>query len=159
MSHTNDEHPIKPWHREYYVWMVIFFPMLAVVAGIYTIHLAITSDDGLVVDDYYKKGLEINRTLERDQVASSYDLTADVSFEPALKEVIIVLSANNNFSYPETIEAVFLNATRAGLDETARLIHTGGQVYRGQLPALTTGKWYLQLQDDNWRLSQELNVD
>ena len=54
--------PKKPWYREFYVWLVIFFPVLAIVAGFYTLKLAIESDDGLVEDDYYKQGIEINRT-------------------------------------------------------------------------------------------------
>ena len=147
MSHNETEEEVRPWHKEYYVWLVIFFPLLAVVAGIYTIHLAITSNDGLVVDDYYKQGLEINRTLERDK------------FEPSLQEVLITLSANDNFSYPAMIEARFLNATRAGLDQAVNMISTDHGIYRGQLPKLTTGKWYLQLEQQDWRLSQELLID
>ena len=40
-----------------------------------TLRLAIVSDDGLVTDDYYKKGLEINRVLNipsRTMVPSGY---------------------------------------------------------------------------------------
>lgn len=156
MSHTETDQQIKPWHREYYVWLVIFFPLLAVVAGIYTIHLAITSNDGLVVDDYYKQGLEINRTLERDKNANQFDLLVDVQLVQSLQEVVITLTANNNFQYPETIEARFLNATRAGLDQTVNMISTERGIYRGQLPELTTGKWYLQLEQEDWRLVKQL---
>lgn len=156
MSHNETDQQVRPWHKEYYVWLVIFFPLLAVVAGIYTIHLAITSSDGLVVDDYYKQGLEINRTLERDKNANTYDLLADVQFETSLQEVVITLSANENFTYPGTLEARFLNATRAGLDQTVNMILTERGIYRGQLPELTTGKWYLQLEQEDWRLVKQL---
>lgn len=156
MSHTETDQQVKPWHREYYVWLVIFFPLLAVVAGIYTIHLAITSNDGLVVDDYYKQGLEINRTLERDKNANQFDLLVDVQLVQSLQEVVITLTANNSFQYPETIEARFLNATRAGLDQTVNMIRTERGIYRGQLPELTTGKWYLQLEQEDWRLVKQL---
>lgn len=158
MSRVDNNQEVKPWHKEHFVWMIIFFPSLAVVAGIYTIYLAVVSSDGLVVDDYYKQGLEMNRTLERDNNASQFGLNADVTFETTLQEVVITLTANDNFSYPETLEARFLNATRAGLDRVVNLLHTGSGIYRGQLPELNTGKWYLQLEQEDWRLVKQLQL-
>ena len=125
MSYAEDKQTVKPWHKEYYVWFIIFFPMLAVVAGIYTIYLAVSTSDGLVVDDYYKKGLEINRTLERDKKATAFGLEADVTLNPALKEVVITLNANEDFTYPPQLKASFLNATRAGQDQLVKLTYTG----------------------------------
>ena len=75
---NNESQQVLPWYKESYVWLLIFFPLLAVIGGIVTTILAVQSDDGLVVDDYYKQGLEINRTLERDQVAVDYNLDADI---------------------------------------------------------------------------------
>ncbi len=157
MTMEEDQKP-KPWHKEYYVWFVIFFPALAVVAGIYTIYLAVSSDDGLVVDDYYKKGLEINRTLERDQIATEYALDADIRIDPQFEEVTIKLSSNSNFVYPSQLEASFLYATRSGLDQKVKLLLTDEQTYRGNLAALAPGKWYVQIQKDNWRLTNTIFV-
>lgn len=159
MSYAENSNPVKPWHKEYYVWFIIFFPMLAVVAGIYTIYLAVSTDDGLVVDDYYKKGLEINRTLERDQAATDYGLEADIMLNPQLKEVVVTLSANDTFSYPQKLSVGFLNATRAGEDQQVNLIFTGNQTYRGNLEPLRVGKWYVQIEQDEWRLTQLLQID
>ena len=52
VSHTTQRH----WYQEGYVWLVIAIPGLAVVMGVVLITLASTSFDGLVADDYYKKG-------------------------------------------------------------------------------------------------------
>ena len=57
----------RPWYSHPYVWMVIAFPLAAVIAGFITLTLAIQSDTGLVVDDYYRKGQAINQIIERDQ--------------------------------------------------------------------------------------------
>ena len=84
MSNLDNRNNSTPWHKEHYVWLIIFFPLLAVVGGIITFILAINSNDGLVVDDYYKQGLEINRTLERDQNAANYELDADIQFMPEM---------------------------------------------------------------------------
>jgi hypothetical protein len=45
-----------PWYREPWVWLMIAFPMSAVIGGMITIYLAVTTSTGLVVDDYYKRG-------------------------------------------------------------------------------------------------------
>lgn len=132
--------------------------MLAVVAGIYTIYLAVISDDGLVVDDYYKQGLEINRTLERDQLAVSHGLAAEIMFNPAIEEVVLTLSANEGFTYPGEIEVAFLNATRSGQDKKSRLLQTSPGLYRGNLSALTKGKWYAQIEQDDWRITQTILI-
>jgi hypothetical protein len=147
-----------PWHKEYYVWMIIFFPVLAIVAGIITINLAITSDDGLVVDDYYKEGLQINRTLERDQSAVDYQLQADIQIDRELQEVVLKLKANSSFVYPESLSVTFLNSTRAGLDKNVKMLLTEEGTYRGNLSALITGKWYVHIQRNDWRLIETINI-
>ena len=60
----------KPWWRYGYVWLVIGGPLVVVIASFITLYLAITRPDA-VIDDYYRKGMEINKTLsaERDGMA------------------------------------------------------------------------------------------
>lgn len=53
-------------------------PAVVVVAGFITLWLAISSDDGLVSDDYYKQGLTVNQRLQRDHLAGDLGLHADV---------------------------------------------------------------------------------
>jgi uncharacterized protein len=158
MTTIKNDNETRPWHKEYYVWFIIFFPTLAVVAGIITIILAIRSDDGLVVDDYYKQGLEINRTLERDQLAVDYQLDANIKLNPELEEVIIKLTANETFVYPDNLSVSFLHATRAGLDQEANMLLTQDVTYRGNVAGLAPGKWYVHIQRDNWRLIKTLYV-
>lgn len=54
----------KPWWKFGHVWLVISGPAVVVVASFITIYLAVTRPDPLVTDDYYRKGVEINQTLE-----------------------------------------------------------------------------------------------
>lgn len=60
----------KPWWQFGYVWFIIAGPLLVVIASFITLYLAITRPDA-VIDDYYRKGMEINKTLnaERDSMA------------------------------------------------------------------------------------------
>ncbi len=157
---TIDNHEnSRPWHKEFYVWMIIFFPMLAVFGSVLMAILAVQSNDGLVVDDYYKKGLEINRTLERDQNALDYQLNASINLDQELEEVVMVLTAAPNFEYSENLSVSFLNATRPGFDKEVKMILTEDNTYRGNLSALVQGKWYVHIQRDNWRLIKTINVN
>jgi uncharacterized protein len=61
---------IKPWWRFGYVWLIISGPLIVVIAGFITLYLAISIPDP-AVEDYYRKGIEINKRLdaERDGLA------------------------------------------------------------------------------------------
>ena len=155
---NNNSQQVIPWYKEYYVWLIILFPMLAVIGGIVTTILAVQSDDGLVVDDYYKQGLEINRTLERDQAALDYNLDADIQLDRKQEKVAITISSATDFVYPTNLSVTFLHATRSGLDKEASLLLTQGNTYQGTLTTLERGKWYVHIQHGDWRLIETLNI-
>lgn len=159
MSINNNIENVLPWYKESYVWLIIFFPMLAVIAGIVTIVLAVQSDDGLVVDDYYKQGLEINRTLERDKSAVDQGLKAVIKINREHGEMVLTLSAVEKFIYPVNLAVKLLHATRSGLDKEVNLILTQNNRYQGQLTALEKGKWYVHIQRDDWRLIKTIYID
>lgn len=54
----------KAWWRYGYVWLVITGPAVVVVAGFYTLWLAISSPDPVLSESYYQQGININKTLE-----------------------------------------------------------------------------------------------
>lgn len=60
-----------PWWKFGYVWMVFGGPAIVVVASFITLYLAITRPDPVITEDYYRKGIEINKTLESDAAAAS----------------------------------------------------------------------------------------
>ena len=70
-----------PWYKYKLVWMIIAIPAASVIAGINMIYLAVNTDDGLVVDDYYKEGMAINQSLQRDKTAAELGLTARLVIE------------------------------------------------------------------------------
>lgn len=53
----------RKWYRNPYVWLIIGGPSLVIVASFITLYLAITNPDP-AIDDYYRKGIEINKTLD-----------------------------------------------------------------------------------------------
>lgn len=54
----------RPWWKFGYVWLVIGGPAVVVVAGFYTLWLAIETPDPVIDSAYYRKGIEINSTLK-----------------------------------------------------------------------------------------------
>ena len=54
-----------PWYRQRWPWLLFAGPAIVVVASFATLWLAASSDDGVIADDYYKRGLLINREIDR----------------------------------------------------------------------------------------------
>ena len=53
----------EPWWKFGHVWLIVAGPLTVVVASFVTLYLAISRPDP-VIDDYYRKGIEINKTLD-----------------------------------------------------------------------------------------------
>lgn len=146
------------WYREPMVWLVIMIPMSAVIMGAVMLTLAVFSFDGLVTDDYYKQGLQINRSMERDALAASYDLAGSVVLGAAGEPLEVSLSGNARFRAPEILHLRLFHATRSGLDRHLVLRRTSAARYVASGPHLEPGPWYLQLDADGWRLKARLSA-
>ncbi len=61
----------KPWWSFGHVWLIIAGPLLVVIASFITLYLALSRPDPVTDNDYYRKGIEINKTLDerRDSLA------------------------------------------------------------------------------------------
>jgi len=125
------------WYREPMVWMIIMIPFSAVVMGAIMLTLAVSSYDGLVSDDYYKKGLQINRSMERDALAGSYGLTGEVVLGAPDEMIEVSLAGNTEFQAPEIVHLRLFHATRPGLDRhlVMRRVASGRYVASGSRAA------------------------
>jgi len=144
------------WYRNPLVWMMIAFPAWSVVAGISTVVLAFQVFDGVVVDDYYARGKAINLTLERDLAAQRRGLTAIVTLSPgaggAGQAIEVAMTALDLASLPATLRLAFLHSTHGGADVQVELQRAAPGLYRALLPPLAHGKFYLQIEAEDWRL-------
>ena len=55
--------PQAPWWRHGHVWLLVAGPVVVVLAGIATTVIAMQKPDPVVAEDYYRRGIEINKTL------------------------------------------------------------------------------------------------
>jgi hypothetical protein len=146
----------NPWYREPIMWLVIAFPLTAVIVGFVSLALAIRSDDGMVEDDYYKQGMTINRVLARDKAAAAGDLTGTVELDTAHHELLVRLTARQAKALPDNIELKLMHATRAGFDHSLVLPRHADGTYRAPLPEFVPGHWAVQLTAQDWRLTGSL---
>lgn len=151
-------HAVKrPWYREPWVWLLIALPMSAVIGGIITIVIAVSTSDGLVVDDYYRRGKAINRDLARDRMAAQHRLEAHFDIVADGRRVALQLKARD-YVPPEALMLSLLHPTRKGFDQRVRLVRKEAGRYTGGLDVLVPGNWYVQLEANDWRLSGKLRV-
>lgn len=122
-------------------------PALVVVAGFFTAWLAVRSDDGLVVDDYYKQGLAINQTLGRSQAAARLGIRADVRLADGRVRVRLGGARSG------ALTLQFAHPTLAGMDQIVKLSMVQPGVYEGPLRPLRPGHWHVVLEQRDWRLT------
>ena len=144
---------VPPWYRQRWPWLLMLGPAIVVVAGIATIWIAVVTDDGVVADDYYKRGLAINQTLERSERARALGLRAVVDLAADGRiDVALASGSAEPAAAPASIRVRFVHPTRAGADRVAMLPATGGGRYAGRVEPLAEGRWRVMVETDDWRL-------
>ena len=154
INDTTDIVEKRPWYKEPMVWLVIAIPLSSVIYGTFFFIVSITSFDGMVVDDYYKVGKEINRELKRDKAALAHGLSAQISVKSS--QVTVFIAANESYTPPPVLEIDFIYSTRAGQDKAIFVDQSQAGIYKGTVPELEVGRWNVQIASDDWRLMGSL---
>ena len=157
MNAAADASP-TPWYRQRWPWLLMVMPFTAMVLGFVLLYLAITTNDGLVVDDYYRQGRAIDQTMARSAQAAELGLMADVTLRSG--EIRLRLSAADGVELPRRIVVSVIHPTRAGFDQVMRLESGYGGEYAGPMGPLTAGRWHVQIEDEAraWRLHGDVQV-
>ena len=142
-----------PWYRERWPWLLMAGPAIVVVAGLYTSWLAVTSDDGVVAEDYYKRGLAINQRLERVDRAADLKLSAIVDVAPdGDVRVTLASPSPSPDARPAIVRLAITHPTRAGQDRGAELVRGPDGRYGGRIEPVPAGRWLVMVETDAWRL-------
>lgn len=153
---------ILPWYRYGWPWFLISIPLISVGLGSVMLYLALTANNSLVVDDYYKEGKAYNLRIERDRAASLLKLNAVVTSNS--EGLVVQLSQADSEDLPaslvsdaqrirelyvmlETLHVRWVHVTQAERDGEADLQFIGGGRYIAQGSFLPEqGKYRLHIQ-------------
>jgi len=152
-SATDNQH--RHWTREPLVWLLIAIPSSAVIMGAVMITLALQSFSGMVVDDYYRKGKQINLVLARDKLAYELGLAANFRVDGSGR-VEIRFDPDATVIPGERIELRLVHATREGLDRDLIFDNNRLHLLAAELQLLGPGRWNIYLQTPDWRLTGSL---
>lgn len=147
-----------PWYRQPWPWLLMIGPFVVVIAGIYTAYLAITTSDGLVSKDYYKKGLEVGHTLDASALAKHLGLVANIHLTSEQITIRLEQTVQGAMPLTDSVQVLLQHPTRAGVDQSATLtrdkLNANGSIYRGQIHLPSSGNWLIELSDQEktWRL-------
>jgi hypothetical protein len=128
-------------------------PAVVIVASMVTVWLAATTDDAIVADDYYKRGLSINERLVRVERAAALGMeaVADIAADGRVR-VALSSSSQAPEAHPAVVVLGVAHATRGGLDRRAELVLGPEGTYEGRIEPVGPGRWLVSLETQSWRL-------
>ena len=146
----------QPWYKQFWPWFLIALPGSVVIAGLTTVGIALRNADDLVVDDYYKSGLAINRRLAREERARELGLAASVQVLD--RRLQIRLQGDADLA---PLRLQLSHPLEADRDFGIPLQRLAPGLYGGDLPASVEPRWHWTLdggQDSPWRIDGELSA-
>lgn len=146
--------PPEPWYRQFWPWFLIALPGSVVIASLFTLWLAVSRPNPMVVDDYARIARSTELRLERDQAAAALGVTAKIRFIAGADIVEVLLEPPGVL--PESLQLRLSHPLVEERDQVVDLVRMPGG-WSGRV-APPQGRWYLQLYpgDGTWRLSGEL---
>lgn len=144
-----DQDP-TPWYRQFWPWFLIALPGTVVVVSFHLMYTAYKHSDDLVVDEYYKVGLAINRQLARKERAEELALAAQFT----ITEHQVTVSLEGTVT-ADTLELTFSHPMEADRDFSIALQQVGPGIYNGRLKTTVAERWHWILSDgagNEWRL-------
>ncbi|WP_299732986.1 FixH family protein [uncultured Endozoicomonas sp.] len=172
---TDLKEPFTPWYREPWAWYIVGILLVTFVWGSFQVYTAFTHKDSVVIDDYYKNGKSINQDMTRIHNASDLHIEGILTIDDLIGEVRVKLTGDTE-QWPGQLSMSFLSPVFKDKDKRILLNRsfgagsdTGTHVYVGQLKALVSGRYYLQLEtldelipevgyETGWKITQEARV-
>lgn len=142
-----------PWYTHRWPWLLMLGPAVVAVAGIATSYVAFTSQDALVVGDYYKQGKAINQDLRRDRAAAALGLSIALRYDAAEG----LLRGHVGSARPladETLSLRLQHATQPNRDMVLMARPDALGNFSVALPMLERSRWQVLVEGKqrDWRL-------
>jgi hypothetical protein len=152
---------IDPWYRQFWPWFIIALPASAVVAGLYTLWIAMQTTDSLVVRSDDGMNVVTERNLAAENEAERLGISASFEIQMETGAVVVTLLSVATIDPASSLELRMRHPTMASRDAVIELLPAipntnGDPVWAGHFIATPMGRFFLTLSSgDNWRLSAE----
>ena len=146
---------MTPWYKQFWPWFFILVPAITFVMGGVMLYLAMSTQDSLVVDDYYKQGKAINTSLARQKRAR------ELGLQPQLRitDGSFVVDLNSTAAIDgQALRLTLYHTTLQARDISLLLTRDATGRYRGYSDKSVDGKWRVTLEpvDDSWKVEQQV---
>ncbi|MNR83781.1 hypothetical protein D3C72_145660 [compost metagenome] len=142
-----------PWYKHRWPWLLMLGPITVVIAGIFTIWIAVSEQDALVVDDYYKQGKAINQDLRRDRVASNLGMHVRAYYDAGQGKLIGSVESDARQVIGD-IQLRLIHATLPEKDISLPATTDASGRFEINVPKLEAGRWQVLVENKqrDWRL-------
>lgn len=150
-----------PWYRQFWPWFIMALPAFAVVAGLYTVWLAMQTTDSLVVQSDDGMNVVTERNLAAEKEADRLGLSAVIDIDAETGAVLVTMSSLSTLAPPQSLNLRMRHPTMASRDATIDVLQAmpnqdGLPTWAGHFTTPPQGRLYLTLSsEDTWRLSAE----
>lgn len=146
--------PPTPWYRQFWPWFLVGILASSVIGSMLMIHLALRTQDGVVVDYYRKDGRAYREDRSRDLRARQLGLSAVLTERDSHFALELDGPADE---LPAQLTLRLIHPTQAHLDTSLTLHRTSGAHYRGNSGPQLAGRRSIHLTppDETWRIQLE----
>ncbi|MEM6511997.1 MAG: FixH family protein [Pseudomonadota bacterium] len=149
---------VTPWYRQFWPWFIMSIPAATVVACMYTIGLALSTSDSLVLKPVNGIDVLTEQHLLAEKRAVALGMTASLSLQRDTGAITVTVDALPDADRLQAMELRFSHPTVAARDLRILLSPTTSAdtaaVFTGQVDQALVERWYVVLeQSDAWRLS------
>jgi len=149
----------RPWYRYPLLWLAILLPASSVIAGLTTLYIAVINADAPVVDEWYKEGRGINRSVEQEQIATRLGIGLVMSQVGA--GVQARLTSDAGIPVPDVITVALRHPTLKEKDVLLTFHHQGNGVFRSDGILPSSGRYIATAStpEGHWRLYQSGSIE
>lgn len=153
---TDSNKSSTPAYKEPWFWFLMA-PLFGVfIMGFTMLYLSISTNDGVIVDNFYKDGLAINAREEQDSYARELHLTAQLRLDQTLANIQV---KGELTELPDSIWLHIIYPTKESRDIKVPL-QRSGDIFTGALPEVISGRYQVMISPRHksnamWRLHAE----